>query len=59
MLKFFVLLYFLFFYVDFAGAYIDPGTGTYLLQLLIAGAAAGLYATKVFWKQIKGFSVNP
>jgi len=36
-------------------AYIDPGSGSYILQLLIAGALGGLYAIKVFWSQIKSF----
>jgi len=36
-----------------AHAYLDPGTGSYLLQLLIAGIAGGLYAAKVYWRQLK------
>ena len=33
--------------------YIDPGSGSFILQLLIAGLVSVLYAVKVFWKQIK------
>ena len=35
--------------------YIDPGTGSYIIQVLIAGTAAGLYTIKVYWKSIKTF----
>ena len=40
-----------------AYSYIDPGTGSYLIQLLIASFAAALYFIKVFWIQIKIFFV--
>lgn len=36
-----------------AAAYIDPGSGSYLFQLLIAGAVGALYGVKVFWRQIR------
>ena len=35
--------------------YIDPGTGSYIIQILIAGGAAGLYTIKIYWKSIKLF----
>jgi hypothetical protein len=38
--------------------YIDPGTGSYVLQLLIAGLIGSLFVVKVFWKNIKGFVGN-
>ncbi len=38
-----------------AQAYLDPGTGSYLFQILIAGLVGGLFALKLFWKQIKDF----
>ncbi len=38
--------------------YIDPGSGSLIFQLLIAGLAGSLYAVKVFWKQIKTFFVK-
>ena len=34
-------------------AYIDPGTGSYLPQLLIAGLVGGAFAVKIFWKNIR------
>ena len=36
-------------------AYLDPGTGSYIFQLLIASLVGGLFAVKVFWKDIKNF----
>ena len=36
-----------------AQAYIDPGTGSYVLQIAIAGIAAGAFALKIFWRKIK------
>jgi dolichol kinase len=36
-------------------AYIDPGTGSYILQVLIAAFVAVSFTTKVFWKRIKKF----
>jgi hypothetical protein len=36
-------------------AYLDPGSGSYLLQLLIAGALGFAFAIKIFWGRIKGF----
>jgi uncharacterized membrane protein YfcA len=36
-----------------AYAYIDPGTGSYLLQLLIGALLGALFAIKVFWRKIK------
>lgn len=36
-------------------AYLDPGSGSYLLQLLIAGLLGGLFALRMFWGRIKGF----
>jgi hypothetical protein len=42
-----------------AQAYIDPGTGSYVLQIVIAGLAAGAFAIKLFWRKIKAlFSGN-
>lgn len=35
--------------------YLDPGSGSYLLQLLIAGALGALFALRLYWKQVKGF----
>jgi hypothetical protein len=34
-------------------AYLDPGTGSYLLQLALAGLLGASYAVKHFWARIK------
>lgn len=36
-----------------AHAYLDPGTGSYLLQLLIGSILGGLYAVKLLWARIR------
>jgi len=36
-------------------AYLDPGTGSFLLQLLLATSLGALFVIKTFWKRIKGF----
>jgi hypothetical protein len=36
-------------------AYLDPGSGSYLLQLLIAAALGGLLALRAYWGRILGF----
>ncbi len=36
-----------------AQAYIDPGTGSYLLQAMAAGILAALFIVKGFWSNIK------
>jgi hypothetical protein len=38
-----------------AHAYIDPGTGSYVLQTLLAILFAAAYATKIYWRHIIGF----
>ncbi len=36
-----------------AFAYIDPGTGAMLLQLLLGGIAGGLVILKLYWHRLK------
>ena len=36
-------------------AYLDPGTGSILLQLLLAGVAGGAYVLKLYWRRVKAF----
>ena len=35
-------------------AYLDPGSGSFLIQLLIAGLVGAGFLIKVYWKKIKG-----
>ena len=38
-----------------AYAYLDPGTGSYILQVIIAALLGMAYLVKVYWKKILGF----
>jgi hypothetical protein len=38
-----------------AFAYIDPGTGSFILQMLIAGAMGLLFAAKTYWQKITSY----
>jgi hypothetical protein len=39
-------------------AYLDPGTGSMALQLLIGGVVAVLATVKVYWTRLKSFSTR-
>ena len=54
--RLFVFLFVLFVFGDVANAaYIDPGTGSMVLQAAIAGIAAAALAIKTYWHRIKLF----
>ncbi|MEZ5276214.1 MAG: hypothetical protein R3F07_07540 [Opitutaceae bacterium] len=36
-------------------AYLDPGTGSIILQSIVAGFFGALVAIKIFWHKITGF----
>jgi hypothetical protein len=33
--------------------YLDPGSGSFLIQLLLAALLGGAFAIKIYWKKIK------
>ena len=35
-------------------AYLDPGSGSFLIQLIIAGLVGAGFLIKAYWKKIKG-----
>ncbi len=35
-------------------AYLDPGSGSFIIQLLIAGLVGAGFLVRVYWKKIKG-----
>jgi hypothetical protein len=41
-----------------AHAYLDPGTGSYFLQILVAGLLGAMFAVKVFWHRLKAAAGN-
>jgi hypothetical protein len=49
------LLYFGVIAVPNANAYIDPGSGSFIFQMLIGGLLAGAVAVKHFWRRIVSF----
>jgi hypothetical protein len=36
-----------------ASAYIDPGSGSILLQLILGGVAGALVVVKMYWQKLK------
>jgi hypothetical protein len=38
-----------------AYGYIDPGTGSYVLQTLLAILFAAAYTLKIYWRHVAGF----
>jgi hypothetical protein len=39
-----------------AHAYVDPGTGSFVLQIIIGSVASAYVAVKMFWGRIRGRS---
>ena len=39
--------------------YLDPGSGSYLVQMIIAAVLAGLFFFKNLWWKIKTFFTRP
>lgn len=44
-----------FLYLPTVNAYVDPGSGSFVFQALIAGLLAAGMAVKVFWRRIAAF----
>ena len=42
----------------YAYAYLDPGTGSYFLQIIIATLLGAMYGIKQFWYKVKLFCTN-
>jgi hypothetical protein len=40
---------------QYAFAYIDPGTGSYVFQIIIAAFAAAAFMIKIYWHKIRSF----
>lgn len=57
--KKYIMLIFIFFFVnDWIYGYLDPGSGSYLIQILIAAFVGVSFGIKVFWKKIKSFFIR-
>ena len=57
-LKFLFLIFSLIAYTSPAYAYLEPGTGSMLLQGLIAGLAAIMSFLSIYWQKVKAFFVK-
>ena len=44
--------------LETAFAYLDPGTGSYVFQVLVATFIGGLFTIKMHWQKIKNFFGN-
>jgi hypothetical protein len=44
-----------FFFSQPVAAYLDPGTGSLILQMLIAGIVGTMFTIKLYWYQFKAF----
>lgn len=38
-----------------AAAYLDPGTGSFIIQIIIAALAGTLFTLKIYWKRTVGW----
>ena len=47
-----------FIFPQFLFAYLDPGTGSYILQMIIAVLVGALYVVKSYWYNVKIFFKN-
>jgi hypothetical protein len=41
-----------------AQAYIDPGTGSLVIQMIVGGVVLAGFAVKTFWRNIKSVALN-
>lgn len=48
----------LIFTIESVSDYIDLGTGSLIIQVLIAGFLGGLFLLKVYWRKVKAFFKN-
>lgn len=59
LLFFSISSFFVFFaWAEEAHAYIDPGAGSILLQMLLAGLLGTVFTVKMYWKKCKKFFKN-
>lgn len=42
-----------------AHAYIDPGTGSYFFQILLAAVISGAFGIKIYWQKIRQLFKRP
>ncbi|MFC1760291.1 hypothetical protein ACFLZD_02080 [Candidatus Neomarinimicrobiota bacterium] len=41
-----------------AHAYLDPGTGSYIFQIILAAFVGAAFTIKIYWTKVKTFFIN-
>jgi hypothetical protein len=54
----FLVLFFRFVFPASAYAYLDPGSGSFILQIIIASIMGLIFMVKLYWKKIRAFFDN-
>jgi hypothetical protein len=54
-IRFMFILIFTLTFSHNAYAYLDPGSGSYMLQILLGTLVAGFFAIKQYWHRLKYF----
>ncbi len=54
---FFFIIFFVLF-VEPAYSYLEPGTGSILVQLIMGGMAGVLMVIKLYWNRVKSFFIK-
>lgn len=44
--------------LESGNAYLDPGSGSFLLQILLAALLGGLFVLRSYWGKVKTFFAN-
>jgi hypothetical protein len=55
LVQFLSILFVILCYSQSAAAYLDPGTGSLILQMLIAGIIGAMFTIKLYWYRLKAF----
>ena len=55
MFKYLILLFFLGLEPITTNAYLDPGTGSFIIQIVIAAIAGVSFTLKIYWKKAAGW----
>ena len=50
-----LLLFLILFFSSNAFAYIDPGAGSLLIQMLVAGVMGAIFTIKMYWFRLKSY----
>jgi hypothetical protein len=46
------------FFTGPAWAYLDPGTGSMMLQLVLGGVAGAMVVGRLYWHRFRGFMIS-